>query len=351
MKAGKQMKQTGKKKPVLKIASIVFFLICVTLLLPVMAAERVPTGAQEKIEFVSENYTNLPDMLKGRPTSLVTITATLSFPDGPKEKYPAIVLMHGIAGSSESCEGWYTGAFSREGFAVLTMESARLRGVRDAAITGDWKLFGPMVADAYHALNILAQHPRIDAQRIAIAGVSTGGDIAHITAFEPLRASRVRGSLRFAAHLAFYPTLTWGIEAGSNSYTKSPLLIMVGDKDDCGPPSKLQSYLDYAKQAGFPASVETIIYPEAYNGWGNSWYTPTSYKANLSSTAKCPFALLAPQSSNGLTLLGPRGIIPFSLERWNACMAAAKGYHIGFDENTRNRSFTDAISFLQKAMR
>jgi len=345
------MKHADPKRLALKAAYILLFLVCAILPLSAVCAEPVTTGAREKIEFESDNYTNLPDMLKGRPTSTVTITAALSFPNEQKEKYPAIVLIHGIAGSSEACEGWYAEAFSREGFAVLTMESARLRGVRDAAMAGGWKLFGPMVADAYHALALLAQHPRIDAQRIAIAGVSMGGDIAHITAFEPLRASYMRGSLRFAAHIALYPTLTWGIEAGRDSYTGSPILIMVGEKDDCGPPSKLQSYLDYAKKAGSPAPVETIIYPEAYQGWGNSWYAPASYKANLSSTAKCPFALLAPKSPNGLTLLGPRGIIPFNLDRWNACMAAAKGYHIGFDENTRSRSLTDAVSFLQKAMK
>ncbi|MBP6941971.1 MAG: alpha/beta hydrolase fold domain-containing protein [Syntrophorhabdaceae bacterium] len=345
------MKYADPRRPALKAVCILFFLVCAILPLSAVCAEPVTTGVREKIEFESENFTNLPDMLKGRPTSTVTITAALSFPNEQKEKYPAIVLIHGIAGSSDACEGWYAGAFSREGFAVLTMESARLRGIRDAAIAGGWNLFGAMVADAYHALDLLAQHPRIDAQRIAIAGVSMGGDIAHITAFEPLRASYIRGGLRFAAHVALYPTLTWGIEAGSDSYTGSSILIMVGEKDDCGPLSKLQYYLDYAKKAGSPAPVETIIYPEAYQGWGNSWYTPSSYKANLSSTAKCPFALLAPKSPNGLTLLGPRGIIPFHMDRWNACMAEAKGYHIGFDENTRNRSLTDAVSFLQKAMK
>lgn len=345
------MKRIDLKRPVPKTLCMLFFLVCAILPLSVMGAEPVAGGAREKIKFDSEDYVNLPDMLKDRPSSTATITAILSFPNEVKEKYPAIVLIHGIAGSSETCEGWYAEAFSREGFAVLTMESARLHGIRNASLLGGWELFGPMTADAYHALNLLAQHPRIDSQRIAIAGVSIGGDIAHITAFEPLRASRVKGSLRFAAHVSFYPMLTWGIEAGSDSYTGSPILIMVSDKDDCGPPSKLQSYLDYAKQAGFPAPVETITYPDTYHGWGNSWYTPTSYRANLANMAKCPLLLLAPRSPNGLTLLGARGILPYNQDRWNACMAAAKGYHIGFDENVRNRSLTDAVSFLKKAMK
>jgi dienelactone hydrolase len=345
------MKRVDCMKLVLKAVCISFFLVCAVRPLPAIGAEPAATGARETIKFESESYRNLPDMLKDRPPSTVTITATLSFPNEVKEKYPAIVLIHSITGFSEPCEGWYAKAFSGAGFAVLTMESARSRDIRNASLTGGWNLFGPMVADAYHALNLLAQHPRIDAQRIAIAGASIGGDIAHITALEPLRASRVKGGIRFAAHVSFYPTLTWGIEAGSGSYTGSPILIMVGDKDDCGPPSKLQSYLDYAKHAGFPAPIETITYQETYHGWGNSWYTPASYKSNLGSMAKCPLVLLAPKSPNGLTLLGPKGIIPFNYERWSACMAAAKGYHIGFDENVRNRSLSDAVSFLKKAMK
>ncbi len=343
------MKRIDLKGLVLKIACTLFFLACAMPPLSVAGAEPVTAGAREKIEFESESYTNLPDMLKGKPSSGATITATLFLPKEAKEKYPAIVLIHSITGFLESCEGWYAEAFLKEGFAVLTMESAKSRGIRDAPLTGGWVLFGSMVADAYHALDLLARHPRIDTRRIAIAGVSIGGDIAHITAFEKLRASCIKGGLRFAAHAAFYPTLTWGIEAGTDSYTGSPILIMMGDKDDYGPPSKLQSYLDYAKQAGHPAPIETIIYPETYHGWGNSWYTPSSYRTNLAKTAKCPFVLLAPKSPNGLTLLGAKGIIAFNQDLWSACMAA-KGYHIGFDENIRSRSLADAISFLQKTM-
>ncbi|OPY78753.1 MAG: Dienelactone hydrolase family protein [Syntrophorhabdus sp. PtaU1.Bin058] len=345
------MQHIDRMRLVLKAVFVVFFLFCAVRPLPVTGAEPAAAGAREKIEFESESYKNLPDMLKDRPPSTVTITATLSFPDEVKEKYPAVILAHSITGFSEPCEGWYAKAFSKAGFAVLTMESARSRGIRNASLTGGWNLFGPMVADAYHALNLLAQHPRIDAQRIAIAGVSIGGDIAHVTAFESLRATYVKGTVRFAAHVSFYPTMVWGIEAGSDSYTGSPILIMVGDKDDCGPPSKLQYYLDYAKHAGFPVPIETIIYQEAYHGWGNSWYTPASYKPNLGSMAKCPLVLLAPKSPNGLTLLGSKGVLPFNYERWSDCMAAAKGYHIGFDENVRNRSLTDAVSFLKQVMK
>lgn len=345
------MQRIDRMELTLKAVFVVFFLFCAVRPLPVAGAEPAATGAQEKIAFESDSYINLPDMLKDKPLSTVTITATLSFPDEVKEKYPAVVLAHSITGFSEPCEGWYAKAFSKAGFAVLTMESARSRGIRDASLTGGWNLFGPMVADAYHALNLLAQHPRIDAQHIAIAGVSIGGDIAHITAFEPLRASRVKGGVRFAAHVSFYPTLVWGIEAGSDSYTGSPILIMMGDKDDCGPPSKLRYYLDYVKHAGFTTPIETITYRETCHGWGNSWYTPASYKPNLGSMAKCPLALLAPKSPNGLTLLGSKGILPFNRDRWNACMAEARGYHIGFDENLRNRSLTDAVSFLKKAMK
>ena len=62
------------------------------------------------------------------------------------------------------------------------------------------------VADAYAALDMLARHPRIDADRIAIVGFSFGGEVAHLTAFER-RAHRVLapGQRRFAAHVAYYP--------------------------------------------------------------------------------------------------------------------------------------------------
>ena len=41
------------------------------------------------------------------PAATVTVPATLSFPDGAKERYPAVVVVHTVAGYIEDNEGQY----------------------------------------------------------------------------------------------------------------------------------------------------------------------------------------------------------------------------------------------------
>src|SRR5256885_1126207 len=79
---------------------------------------------------------------------------------------------------------------------------------------------------------LLASEPGIDADRIAILGFSFGGDVAHLTAFEGLRSALSPGPSRFAAHVAFYPSGNLGAIAERGAYTGSPVLMLLGEKDD-----------------------------------------------------------------------------------------------------------------------
>jgi len=303
---------------------------------------------KENIEFESENYNDFREILMKKPTSTVKLNSTLSFPDEAKEKYPAIVLLHSHGGYQETCEGWYANSFRRAGFAVLTYESFGPRNITDAPTRSDLKLLSSVLSDAYHALRILSKYPKIEATKIAIAGFSFGGEVAHIAAFEPLRAAQVQGGLKFAAHLLFYPGLAWGIQAGVCNYTGSPILMLMGEKDDCSPPSKLRAYLEYLKSAGITTPIETIFYPQAYHGWGDSRYTPTKFRANLVSSSKCPFILFAPQSNKGLSMLEDGLVAPYDFKKFETCRTKSRGYYNGFNEEIRKQSFVDAGTFLRR---
>jgi dienelactone hydrolase len=41
----------------------------------------------------------------------------------------------------------------------------------------------------------------------------------------------------------------------------------VGEKDDNLPLAKIESYLAYARAAGNPAPIETVVYPGAHHAW------------------------------------------------------------------------------------
>jgi dienelactone hydrolase len=99
-------------------------------------------------------------------------------------------------------------------------------------------------------LRLLSSEPRIDADHVAIIGFSCGGEVAHLMAFETLRSALDPGPSRLAAHVAFYPGGNFGAIAEPHAYTGSPVLMLLGQKDDNLPMTKIQSYLAYARAAG-----------------------------------------------------------------------------------------------------
>ena len=140
----------------------------------------------------------------------------------------------------------------------------------------------------------LSDELRIDGDRIAIIGFSYGGDVAHLAAFEILRAALNSEPSRFAAQVAFYPGGNFGAIAESSAYTGSPVLMLLGEKDDNLPTTKVESYLAYARAAGAPAPIETVIYPGAYHAW-TVRATSARFYPDYVSMKKCPLFLLGPK--------------------------------------------------------
>src|SRR5450432_2842716 len=236
-----------------------------------LAAQTVHGQAVEprtsKVTFQSASYRDFRQLqLREPPAATVTVVAKLSFPDEARDRYPAVVVVHTIAGYQEGNEGQYAAELRKAGFATLTYDSFAARGTTGIAQSRSGPGLWPSgVADAYAALRLLTGHPKIDASRIAIAGFSYGGEVAHLTAFAGLRAALNPGELRFAAHVAYYPAGVFGAIAEPAAYTGSPILMLLGEKDDNLPVAKIASYLAYAKAAGSPAPIETVSYPSAYH--------------------------------------------------------------------------------------
>jgi dienelactone hydrolase len=227
----------------------------------------------------------------------------------------------------------------------LTYDSFTARGTTGAAMSGSPGYLPAGVADAYAALRLLASEPRIDVNRIAIMGFSFGAEVAHMTAFKSLRSALDPGQARFAAHVAFYPALNFGVVADRGAYTGSPVLMLLGGRDDNLPVAKVESYLAYARAAGNPAPIETVTYPGAYHAWTVPDLVTARFYPELVSAKKCPLILLGP---NRLMLLIDEQAKPFDPDFFGACMKQAPGYSVGFDAAVRAQSIADAVRFLQR---
>jgi dienelactone hydrolase len=221
-----------------------------------------------QLSFQSSTYSDFRQLLtREAATGTVTVRANLRFPEEAKDRYPAAIIVHTIAGYREANEGYAAAELRKSGFATLTYDSFAARGTTGFAMSGSPGYLPAGVADAYAALRLLTGEPRIDADRIAIVGFSFGGEVAHLAAFEQIRSALNPGPGRFAAHVAFYPAGNFGAMAERGAYTGSPVLMLLGEKDDNLPVAKIESYLAYTRAAGNPAPVEAVTYPGAYHAW------------------------------------------------------------------------------------
>jgi len=310
---------------------------------------QAPQAGTSAITFQSSTYSDMRQLLERETTTgAVTVKAYLGFPEQMRDRYPAVIVVHTIAGYRDANEGYAAAELRKAGFATLTYDSFAARGTTGAALSGSSGYLPIGVADAYGALRLLSGEPRIDANRIAIVGFSYGGEVAHLAAFETLRSALDPGPGRFAAHVAFYPAGNFGAIAEPGAYTGSPVLMLLGGKDDNLPVPKIESYLAYARAAGTPTPIETVIYPGAYHAWTVADLGSARFYPDFVSTKKCPIILLGPKRS---AVLIDGEVKPFDPPSFGTCVAAAPGYSMGFDPAIRAQSITDAVRFLQQNLR
>ena len=306
---------------------------------------QAPPASTTAITFQSSTYSDFRQLLaREAATGTVTVRAKLDFPEEVRDRYPAVVVVHTLGGYRDANEGYVAAELRKAGFATLTYDSFAARGTTGAAMSESPGYLPSGVADAYAALRRLASEPRIDADRIAIVGFSFGAE-AHMTAFEQLRSALNPGPSRFAAHVPFYPTLAFGVIAKRGAYTGSPVLMLLGGKDDNLPVTKVESYLAYARAAGNPAPIETVIYPGAYHAWTVPDLVTLRFYPDLVSTKKCPLILLGPNRPMFLFDGQPK---PFDPGFVAACTREAPGYSMGFDAAVRAQSIADAVRFLRR---
>jgi dienelactone hydrolase len=286
-------------------------------------------------------------MSREAPTDSAIVAMTLRFPDKAQDRYPAIVVVHTIAGYQEANEGWHAEQFRKAGFATLTYESPAARSMLQGASGSNGTPWASAAAEAFAALRLLANDPRIDPSRIAIVGFTFGGEVAHLTAVERLRSALLPQDIRFAAHVAYYPAGVFGITADQD-YTGAPLLMLLGEKDDNLPVAKAEGYFAYTKEAGHPPPLDIVTYPGAYHAWTVPSLGAPRFYPQYPSTRKCPYLLLGP--ARPAFLVGSEAM-PIDLAALQICLKAGQGYSMAYDESVRARSTRETESFLLKHLR
>lgn len=201
----------------------------------------------------------------------IVISGVLAVPAG-RGPFPAVILMHGCSGlPSGTIDGWGP-ALRGWGYATFVVDS--FGGRRLSNVCGDaLRLLGTeRIADAYGALRIIATHPRIDADRIALMGFSHGGIAALGSATKWARvtygtsAGGASKGVRFRAFLPFYPYCNARIPDMVFG-RGTPVRIHVGEQDDWTPARTCVALAAAARDGG--ADVETRVYAGARHSFDN----------------------------------------------------------------------------------
>src|ERR1043165_1875294 len=144
----------------------------------VTLARNAPAQAQgfvrmEMIPIASTTLTTqqiLAGETSGKPAG---IAGQLRIPKAGTDKLPAIILVHGSGGLSALADQWAKNLNSI-GLAVLVLASFAGRNITSTVTDQSQLDHLAMMVDAYRALDVLAQHPRIDPARVAVIGFSKG---------------------------------------------------------------------------------------------------------------------------------------------------------------------------------
>lgn len=214
--------------------------------------------------FPSSTPRGFPDLLdKAKPREAASAIGHLFLPEGAA-KVPAVVLVHGSGGVYPALLDFWPKQFNRIGIAVFAIDIFTPRGVQSTADDQSQVPFAADVADAFAALALLASHPRIDPQRIAVMGFSRGGIATTRTAVERVITGSAPPGLRFAAHVPVYSGGCVGVFqliVKPGVFGPKPMLWVHGDADDYAGIKPCQDYVRRIGEAGTP--VEFLVIPGA----------------------------------------------------------------------------------------
>jgi dienelactone hydrolase len=117
-----------------------------------------------------------------------------------------------------------------------------------------------MTVDAYRALELLAKHPRIDPDRIALMGFSRGGQATLCASLKRFQQMHGPTGLGFAAYIPFYRSCGTAY-LNDEDVADRPIRIFHGADDDYVPVGPCRTYVGRLRKAG--KDVQLTEYPEA----------------------------------------------------------------------------------------
>ena len=288
---------------------------------PAARAQHVAPGRVEAIPLATTTFSGeaflTGDKAAGKP-GLIAGELRLPFPLRPGQRVPAVVLVHGSGGIGPSTDLWAR-ELNAAGIGAFILDSFAGRGIV-STVQDQTQLHSlAMMVDAFRALDLLAAHPRIRADRIAVMGFSKGAVAAVYSAMTRFQAQYGNPAHRFAAHIGLYTPCNVAY-AKDAEVGPAPIRLFHGVADDYVAIGPCRDYAARLKAAG--ADVTLTEYANGQHSFDNPFQPLLVTVADAQTTRGC-----RTEEAAGGAVLNTATRQPFALS--DACVA--RGAHVGYD--------------------
>jgi dienelactone hydrolase len=253
----------------------------VTLALLTLLTVACGTGAPRPVPTLPADRTGT---IEFRTAEDLSLTGDLALPEGA-ERVGAVVFMHGCSGlPTRSVTVWQPLVLSW-GYATFVVDSFTGRGLRGVCGNALRLTGAERIADAYGALALLARHPRIDADRIALLGFSHGGiaTLASASTWARRRYAPADGPT-FRAFFPFYPYCNAIVPEMAEGIA-APVRLHIGELDDWTPARSCQNLGALARSMGY--DFEVTVYAGARHGFDAVGLRPEIHLRHVDNAAAC----------------------------------------------------------------
>jgi dienelactone hydrolase len=263
--------------------------LAAALLTIVIAAMPEQAGAQMRIEVRPLETVTLTTQQfltgekNGKP---VMLAGELRIPTPGTDRLAAVVLIHGSGGAGALHERWLQ-EITGIGGATFLVDSFSGRGIVSTSTDQSQLDSVAMMIDAYRALGALAQHPRIDPNRIVVMGFSKGAVAAVYSSGERFRNLYGPANVEFAAHVGLYTPCNVSYREETKVSGK-PIRLFHGIADDWVSIEPCRGYVARLKAAG--ADAVLTEYPGAYHAYDRSFSKEPAKYPQAQTTRHCLLA-------------------------------------------------------------
>jgi dienelactone hydrolase len=193
------------------------------------------------------------------------IAGELRIPKPGTDKLPAVVLVHGSGGVGFN-SGMWVNELNKAGFATFVTDSFTGRGITNTVTDQSQLSSYTMMNDAFAALAVLAKHPRIDPNKIAVMGFSKGAVPSVYASLNRFQSAYAPEGASFAAYIGFYTPCNTAV-IGDEKVSEKPIRLYHGIADDWVPVGPCRDYVARLKKAG--VNVDLVEYPGATHAFDN----------------------------------------------------------------------------------